>query len=90
MMSISFYSYKYFFDQREKWGLDERWAFSLACWVPGQILYWIGGLFFLALDTFTGEEGKVYKVSHKIFERFQNSNNNSSAGQRFRFRAWFP
>jgi len=61
MMTISFYSYKYFFDQRERWGLDERWAFSLACWVPGQILYWIGGLFFLALDTYTGEEGKVYK-----------------------------
>merc|ERR1719284_1200295 len=29
MMTISFYSYKYFFDQRERWGLDERWAFSL-------------------------------------------------------------
>ena len=63
MMVLSFYSYKYFFDHREKWGLDERWAFSLACWIPGMIGYWIAGLGFLALDTITGENGKVYKVN---------------------------
>lgn len=41
--------------------MSEKWAFSIACWVPGLIGFWVFGFAFLALDYITKEEGKLYK-----------------------------
>jgi len=61
MLFVSFYSHKYFYDNREHFHLDERWAFSVACWVPGIVGFWVAGVAFLLLDTITNEKGKLYK-----------------------------
>ena len=53
MLMISYYSYKFFYDNREWLNLDERWAFAIACHVPGVVFFWIAGFGFLLLDTIT-------------------------------------
>ena len=37
LLAVSFYSHKYFYDNREAFGISQKWAFSIACWVPGII-----------------------------------------------------
>ena len=53
MLMISYYLYKYVYDNRDILNLDERWAFAIACWVPGVAGYWVLGFGFLLLDTIT-------------------------------------
>jgi len=61
VLMASYYSHKYFYDHMQYYGIDRRWAFAIPCWIIGVFVWWILALFFLALDHFTGERGKLYK-----------------------------
>merc|ERR1711973_592515 len=73
MMTISFYSYKYFFDQRENGGLMSAGHFLWHAGYQDKFYTGSGGCSFWLWIHLQARRGKF-----------------TNAGQRFRFRAWFP
>lgn len=61
MIFASFKNHQYFYDNRDYFGIDEKWAFSLAMWILPIAIWWVGAISFLILDFVTNEHGKVYK-----------------------------
>ena len=44
MLLISHFSHTYFHGKMANFGIDEKWAFSITCWVPGIVFFWVAAI----------------------------------------------